>query len=103
MHQNLPRLSLVAGALVLAGCVSSQTTRLPTLRASRPDVETRSYEYHDPSADNDFGPHVDRPPGFEQQRSVPRRSREKAGNPAAAGVESGLRPAALKYPNSVAQ
>ncbi|RPI87100.1 MAG: hypothetical protein EHM42_05455 [Planctomycetaceae bacterium] len=104
MVRNLPRLRLVAAcALILVGCVSSQNTRLPTVRAGRPDVERRSYEYHDPSADNDFGPHVDRPPWFEQQRTVPRRTIERAGNPAGAGSQSGLGPSAAKYPNSVAQ
>jgi hypothetical protein len=89
--------------LALMGCVSSQHTRLPTLSYNRPDVERKSYEYFDPAPDRNAGPAIERPPGFEIQRSEPRRIREAAGNQTASGIRSGLRPSAAKYPDSVVQ
>ncbi|HBH54411.1 MAG TPA: hypothetical protein DDY91_21205 [Planctomycetaceae bacterium] len=103
MSRNLNGMVSLLAALALAGCVSSQHTRLPTLSYNRPDVERKSYEYFDPAPDRDAGPAIDRPPGMEIQRSEPRRSREAAGNQTASGTRSGLRPSAAKYPNSVVQ
>ncbi len=88
---------------LLTGCVSSQHTRLPSLAYNRPDVERRSYEYHDPSPDREAGPEIERPRGFERQRAEPRRINERAGNVTSAGVQSGLSPSAARYPNSVVE
>ncbi|MFN6105659.1 MAG: hypothetical protein ACK5EA_14610 [Planctomycetaceae bacterium] len=103
MSRNVNGMAALMAALVLVGCVSSQHTRLPTLGYNRPDVERKSYEYFDPAPDRDAGPAIERPRGFETQRSEPRRIREAAGNQTASGVRSGLRPSAAKYPDSVVQ
>jgi hypothetical protein len=103
MSRNVNGMAACLAALVLMGCVSSQHTRLPTLGYNRPDVERKSYEYFDPAPDRNAGPAIERPRGFETQRSEPRRIREAAGNQTASGVRSGLRPSAAKYPDSVVQ
>lgn len=103
MSRILPRLHLVLCAVAMAGCVSSQHTRLPTLGYNRPDVERRSYEFHDPAPDREAGPEIERPRGFERQRAEPRRIMEQYSNQSGSGVQSGLRPSAAKYPNSVTQ
>lgn len=103
MRRTIPKLLAVLCAVALAGCVSSQRTRLPTVGYNRPDVERRSYEVHDPSPDHDAGPAIERPRGFDQQRAEPRRIMEQSVNQTSAGVQSGLRPSAAKYPNSVTE
>jgi len=88
-------------ALLCSGCLGSGHTRLPTLAYAPPDVARRSFEFHDPEPDVDFGPNIERPRGFERQRAVPRRSLERWLNRSGAGASTGLAPSAERYPNSV--
>jgi hypothetical protein len=85
-------------ALLLAGCVSSRNTRLPSLAYGDPKTELRSYVYQDPYPEGDVGPLVERPRGLDRQRSEPRRTMERANLMPGAEPESQAR-----YPNVVHQ
>ncbi|HTI51042.1 MAG TPA: hypothetical protein VL475_08825 [Planctomycetaceae bacterium] len=85
-------------ALLLAGCVSSGNTRLPTLAYGDPKAERRSYAYQDPLPEGDVGPLVERPRGLDRQRSEPRRAMERA-NP----MSGALPESEARYPNVVHQ
>lgn len=70
-------LGLLAALSLALGCVSPGNTRLPQVEARHPIVERRSWEAHDPFPDTDQGPSTfTRPPGFETQRTEPRRAWE---------------------------
>jgi hypothetical protein len=75
--------SLAAGlALILIltaeGC--SPTTRLPSIFPGPGDTDKRSFNVHDPLPETNIGPDTGaRPPGFMQEWSEPRRTREAQG------------------------
>jgi hypothetical protein len=65
--------ALLAGLLAAGGCISPQFVRLPTVVPRAPAVERRSFEFHDPYADERAGPAVGhRPRGFSEPRTKPR-------------------------------
>jgi hypothetical protein len=70
------RLGLAACAAFASGCISSRTTRLPTLGWGDPKSEARSYSYHDPLAERETGPFVERPRAMDRQRPEARRTLE---------------------------
>ena len=70
-------LFLNASCLLLTGCLTPFNTRMPDLFPRHPRVEKRAYEFHDPCPDSSVGPETDqRPPGFNIQRTEPRRAWE---------------------------
>ncbi|MSR56148.1 MAG: hypothetical protein EXS05_00505 [Planctomycetaceae bacterium] len=83
--------------LLLAGCVSSERTRLPTLSYGDPRAERRSFDVHDPYPEQRSGPMVERPREMDVQRSEPRRAIEHYVNP----TSGSLAPEASRYPASV--
>jgi hypothetical protein len=102
MNNLIRRIRFLACAAVLAGCITSQNTQLPTLR---PTSRVGEYVYHDPFPDRDAGPAVDRPRGFERARSVPQRTLERRAITddivGSSGGGSSNNPSASKYPSSV--
>lgn len=84
-------------ALLLAGCVSQERTRLPTLSYGEPRAERRSFDVHDPYPEQRSGPMVERPREMDVQRSEPRRAIEHFVNP----TSGSLPPEASRYPASV--
>src|SRR5690348_57086 len=88
-------------AALLVGCVNSRNTRLPTLGWGDTKAEARSYNYHDPLAERETGPFVERPRGMERQRPEARRvieTYEQTVDPAGYKVTA---PQAARYPDSV--
>jgi len=85
-----------ASLLLLGGCISSQNTRMPTLAYGDPRAERRSYDYHDPYADNS-GPFVERPRGADHQRSFSRRAMEQSYQP----MSGSQPPSEARYQNVV--
>ncbi len=96
---------VLAGAALLAGCVNSQNTRLPRLGYNDPRVERQSYVYHNPLPERESARDIERPRGFEFQRTEPVRTQERAriteGITGAGGTSEGLSPSASRYPDSV--
>ena len=106
MNTILRRIRFLGCAALMAGCISSQYTRLPTLRpSSAVGAERESLVYHDPLPDREAGPPIDRPRGFERQRSEPRRTIERDEITSriigTGGGGSSNNPSASKYPSSV--
>lgn len=104
MSVRMPRWLVPVCGLLLAGCVNQQHTRLPRLGFGDPQAEKATYNYHDPLVDQDAGPFVERPRGFDVQRTEPRRAMEHRVNPAGYNDDpaaAGLPPSAAKYPNTV--
>ena len=106
MKGLMVRIRLAGCAALLAGCVSPQNTRLPTLGYGDPRAERQSYVYHNPLPERESGPAIERPRGFEFQRAEPRRTLERdsitQGIVGAGGnFDSSVNPSASKYPNSV--
>ena len=103
MNAIMRRIRFVGCAALMAGCISPQNTRLPTLRPS--SAERESYVYHDPLPDREAGPAIDRPRGFERQRSEPRRTLERdeitSRIVGTNGGGSSNNPSASRYPSSV--
>ena len=61
--------------LVLAGCIGSRETRLPTCNIPRLTEEANSYNVHDPFPDEDAGPSMfSRPRVFMQPRTDVRKN-----------------------------
>ena len=100
MKGCLLKIRLVACAMLLTGCNLSSHTRLPTLAASDPRAERNSYEYYDPIPERETAPTVERPRGFERERSLPTRANERRAQvmPWSDGLAN---PSAARYPNSV--
>ncbi|MFN0054443.1 MAG: hypothetical protein ACKV0T_19885 [Planctomycetales bacterium] len=84
-------------ALLLAGCVTPQNTRMPTLAYGDPKTERQSYSYHDPLPETMNGPGVERPRGAERQRPEPRRAIEQSIRPMSGEIGA----SAERYPDSV--
>lgn len=93
------RIRFAAGMslLLLAGCVSSQNTRMPSLAYGDPRSDRRGYDYHDPYPESRVGPYVERPSGAERQRSEPRRTMEHALTP----MSGTLPQSSARYPDVV--
>ena len=65
-------------ALLVAGCISPQNTRLPNLAFGDPRAERATYSYHDPLPERDPGAQMSaRPRGFEIPRTQSRQARER--------------------------
>lgn len=76
MRTTLQRSAVAGFALVLCGCLSPNT-QMPQLMHRPPEVEKRSYAFHDPYPDVEFGPEMSqRPRGFDEPRTNTRRSKE---------------------------
>ena len=105
MNAIMRRIRFLGCAALVAGCITSQNTRLPTLRPSPPSDERASYVYHNPLPDQEAGPPVDLPRGFERQRSEPVRSQERRSITDSIvqnnGGGSSNDPSASKYPSTV--
>jgi hypothetical protein len=82
---------------LLTGCISSQNTRMPSLAYGDPRAERRTYDYHDPFADN-TGPFVERPRGADHQRSFSRRAMEQSTMQPMSGTQP---PSEARYQNVV--
>ena len=98
------RIRLVGCAVLLAGCISPQNTRLPTLGYSRDTrTERERYNYLYPLPDQNFGTPFEQPRGFEFSRAQPRRAQENYATTEAitGGAGAVSSPAASRYPNSV--
>jgi hypothetical protein len=105
MNALMRRIRFIGCAALCAGCISPQYTRLPSLRPSSTAAERNSYVYHDPLPDREAGPAIERPRGFERQRSEPTRTLERSeitdsilGTSGGGGSNN---PSASKYPGSV--
>lgn len=87
-------------AALLAGCISPQYTKLPSLRP-----EPQDYTYHNPLPDREAGAAIDLPRGYDRQRSEPTRTLERAAITDEIlkrnGGGSSSNPSASKYPGSV--
>lgn len=90
-------LALLLAALPLAGCISSQNTRMPSLAYGDPRADRRSYDYHDPLPESQVGPFVERPREAVRQRSEPRRTMEHAITP----MSGSLPQSTARYPDVV--
>lgn len=105
MRSLLQRSALAGGLLVLCGCIAPDT-QMPQLMHRPPDVERRSYSFHDPYPDVELAPDMDnRPRGFDEPRTNARRSKENRalvdllrGAPAPAPAMS---PLSSAYPRAV--
>ena len=97
------RVRLVGCAVLLAGCVSPQNTRLPTLGYRDTRTERGSYNYLNPLPDQWAGTPFEQPRGFEFSRSAPRRAQENYATTEAitGGAGAVSSPAASRYPGSV--
>lgn len=83
---------LMAGALLLGGCINARNTRLPTLGYGDPQSERDSYALHDPLPERESGPAMSiRPNGFDRNRTEPRRVLEQS-------TPRGLMPGAVVAP-----
>ena len=98
MNGVMLRIRLVGCAALLAGCVSPQNTRLPTLGYNRDTrAERESYNYLNPLADQSVGMPIDQTRGFDLQRAQPRRALDTSramrlfGFSAHISLEDGLR------------
>jgi hypothetical protein len=61
--------------LGMAGCIGPRETQYLSCIPRRPDVEARSYDYHDPFPDENAGPEtVTRPRSFVEPRSDTRKT-----------------------------
>jgi hypothetical protein len=105
MNAIVRSLGWLGCTVLLAGCISPQYTRLPTLRPSPADAGRDAYVYHNPLADREAGPAFDLPRGFERQRAEPRRTIERDSITSqiigTSGGGSSNNPSASKYPSSV--
>lgn len=99
---GLARMHWLGLAVLLGGC-ASQHTRLPSLAFGSPDMERRSYEYHNPLPERESGRSIEAPRGFELDRSEPRRAIQRAVSPTGYAPDGsiGLSPSASRYPQSV--
>lgn len=67
--------ALTVGALFCAGCIGPQETRLLTCNMRDLNVEARSYDSHDPFADENSGPETfSRPRTFVEPRTDSRKA-----------------------------
>src|SRR5579872_2451630 len=105
MKGVLSGIRLAGCAALLAGCITPQNTRLPTLGYGDPRAERQSYTYANPLPDRESGPAIERPRGFEFQRAEPVRSQERSAITkdilGTGGAAPALNPSASKYPDSV--
>lgn len=76
MERVYPMMAIVmACGLGLTGCLPMHETRLPSCIPRSASVESRSYEFHDPFADESIGPATfSRPRAFQEPRSDTRKS-----------------------------
>lgn len=79
--QRFSKLIPVTGLLLIAGCVSPQNTRLPSLSYGDPRAERQSYAIHNPLPEREAPFAGALPPGFDIQRSEATRTRERYVNP----------------------
>ncbi len=74
-------IGLAAMVTLLGGCLSTYTTRMPSLNLfnhQNPEIEKRSYEIHDPYPDESIGPEtITRPRAFNIQRTEERKTFEQ--------------------------
>jgi hypothetical protein len=97
------RIRLVGCAALLAGCISPQNTRLPTLGYNRDTrAERSSYNYLNPLPDQYIGTPFEQTRGFDLQRAQPRRALENAATTEEiTGGGAVSSPSASRYPASV--
>jgi hypothetical protein len=86
------------GVVVGVGCVGPRETQLLTCAPRPPEMERRSYDYHDPFPDEAIGPETStRPRTFQDPRSDTRKSFDlrflQTIYPSAAGTPVGRGPA----------
>jgi hypothetical protein len=103
MNGVMQKLSVAGCAVLLAGCVSSRDTRLPTLGYRDPRAERASYNYLNPLPDPTVGTPFEQPRGFEFQRAQPRRSQDnyETTREITGGGGAVSTPAASRYPQSI--
>jgi hypothetical protein len=89
-------------ALLLAGCISPQNTRLPTLGYRDPRAE-RNSEYLNPLPDSTGAMIYEQPRGFEYPRAQPRRAQDNSATTDSITGNGGAvsSPAASRYPQSI--
>ena len=78
MNRSLLRFGVAAGALLAAGCISPQDTRLPTLGYRDTRTERKSLDYLNPLPDRSGPGYQALPRGFDYPRAEPRRAQERA-------------------------
>jgi hypothetical protein len=106
MNGAIWSIRLAGCAVLLAGCISPQNTRVPTL-GYNPDAraERQSYTYLNPLPERETGPAIERPRFYEFSRAEPKRSQDRSAitdeilNNGGANV--GSSPSASRYPQSV--
>ncbi|HEY2252359.1 MAG TPA: hypothetical protein VGH74_14900 [Planctomycetaceae bacterium] len=100
MNAITRRICCLGFAALLAGCISPQYTKLPTLRPQPQD-----FTYHNPLPDREAGAAIDLPRGFDRQRSEPTRTLQRAEITNEIVKQNGggstTNPSASKYPGSV--
>ncbi len=104
MNGVMLRIRLAGCAVLLAGCISPQNTRLPTLGYNCDTrAERGSYNYLNPLPDQSVGTPFEQPRGFELPRAQPRRAQENFATTEAITGSGGAvsSPAASRYPGSV--
>lgn len=106
MNSVLLRIRLLGCAALLAGCISPQNTRLPTLGYNRDTrAERQSYNYLNPLPDRSGAGYQALPRGFDYPRDEPRRAQERSATTSqilgTGGVSTGANPSVSRYPNSV--
>ena len=98
------KIRLAGCALVLVGCKNTQYPSFAPSSVNRNQVN-QSFAYHDPNADTDAGPWIERPRGFERPRATPKRVDDRYETTMEMmqrdGATSGNNPSASRYPSSV--
>ena len=105
MNGVMSRIGLAGCALLVAGCLTPQNTRFPTL-GWNPNArqERQSYTYHNPLPDPNLAKEIERPRGFENQRAEPRMSQDQRAitNDLTGNCDPGTgNPSASRYPASI--
>jgi hypothetical protein len=103
MKSVMKRIGVAGCAVLLAGCISPQNTRFPTLGWNpNSQAERQSYTYHNPLPDPNLAKEIERPRGFENQRAEPQLSKERrAITDDIVGGGASSNPSASRYPASI--
>lgn len=105
MYRALLRSRLAGCAFLIAGCISSESTRRPTL-GFNPDTraERQSFNYLNPLPDRSGPGYQALPRGFEYPRAEPRQAQERAAitdEITGSGAVPASNPSVSRYPRSV--